>query len=810
MQDSHETISRSLIRGILFAAIFCLLFTGTVGADDSPYLNIQAPTTIFPEYPANAVFTFSSSGCTDLKVNYGDGTEEVELTSTSQTLSHTYTQQGTYVVWLNATVNGNKYSTSKQIVVKPYPSSGSITITSTQNIYYLLEPFTVFGTNTYSDSVRLYIDGSNFEFMEITDNAISVSEGQWSFIVDTSAIYQTTPLDAGTYRIYAVVGDVDISFNELDEFKYNVVQVQFQEPTIQITSPQDGIPTGTDITITGIAYGADTVSYCLFGDNKLITGTAIVDDADKFSIDIPTTDFESGIYSVIVHHPMYDKEFNIYSKVRGEYYDFYVKYHGSSEEHDFLFSTEKYTSLLSAGKALCDSLKSQNIDDIYTEVAFVVTPQSDDTEFITITNVEISEGIGELSFSGLNSENNYVHLYLESPSGIVTYLTENPISSENLHWETVTQLPKFKEIGTYTIYAVASDSTSRPVISEIKNGAYTVWKLENTLTASLKAGGVEIADSINQNKEAFISGNAKDALQVQYYILGNNYWEVGTVATNSNGDFTIPLEISSMAQSTYYVVIQNPGDDALFNVGPVAKNERECDVYLNTDGSYDVPGHTLLFSISQRQGHGAALALCELMRDSNIDDSHTFLAFSIVSEDAEIEIPDIISYTIPLTQGWNFISVPKYLDTSCDTAGELFASLDTGGMSHLGYDTKTGWYTLKADTPIKPLDGYWVYSKTAKTINLAYSADVNVPPTKTVYKGWNAVGLSAETSMTAKSAFSNLNWVRCIPWDVEKGKWGTVIVKGGSAENSEELKLKLGNGNWLYVEADGAYTGNTA
>ena len=64
--------------------------------------------------------------------------------------------------------------------------------------------------------------------------------------------------------------------------------------------------------------------------------------------------------------------------------------------------------------------------------------------------------------------------------------------------------------------------------------------------------------------------------------------------------------------------------------------------------------------------------------------------------------------------------------------------------------------------------------------------------------------------MTAKSAFSNLEWVRCLSWDVEQSKWGTVIVNGGSSENSEELKLELGSGNWLYVEADGTYLGNTA
>ena len=143
-----------------------------------------------------------------------------------------------------------------------------------------------------------------------------------------------------------------------------------------------------------------------------------------------------------------------------------------------------------------------------------------------------------------------------------------------------------------------------------------------------------------------------------------------------------------------------------------------------------------------------------------------------------------------------------YTDAAAEWVRDAFAAL--------GYDAKTGWYVLKADTAVKPLDGYWVYSKGADELTLKYSTAVNTPPAKTVYKGWNAVGLSAEKPMTAKSAFSNLDWVRCMPWDTEQSKWGTVIVNGGSSENSAELKLGLGNGHWLYVEADGTYLGNTA
>lgn len=314
-----------------------------------------------------------------------------------------------------------------------------------------------------------------------------------------------------------------------------------------------------------------------------------------------------------------------------------------------------------------------------------------------------------------------------------------------------------------------------------------------TITVSTDADVISVGDDID-----FIVGiTSGDSFQ--YYVLGPHFFESDIVyLENGATKHTVSLGLNDASAGDYFIVVQHPMNDGVFNI--------------TSNGTYivSVSDHSeeVLFDVFARQPKSASAALCEVLSDKDIDDIHAKTEFTVMppSDPTISTLPSVLS----LTPGWNFISVPNYLDASCDTAGELFASVDTDGMSHLGYDAKTGWYTLKAETPIKPLDGYWVYSKTAKTINLAYSADVNVPPTKTVYKGWNAVGLSAETSMTAKSAFSNLNWVRCIPWDVEKGKWGTVIVKGGSAENSEELKLKLGNGNWLYVEADGAYTGNTA
>lgn len=168
--------------------------------------------------------------------------------------------------------------------------------------------------------------------------------------------------------------------------------------------------------------------------------------------------------------------------------------------------------------------------------------------------------------------------------------------------------------------------------------------------------------------------------------------------------------------------------------------------------------------------------------------------------------------TLNLRAGWNFISVPKYLDSSCDTVDELLAGLKTS-KSPIGYDStrENGWYTLIKGMKIEPLNGYWIYADAPMTINLKYSNDATqTPPVKTVYKGWNAVGICADKAMTAKSAFANLNWASYLPWDVSSGHFGTPIVNGGSVENSEDKYITLESGGWLYVDAGGTLLGSTA
>lgn len=442
---------------------------------------------------------------------------------------------------------------------------------------------------------------------------------------------------------------------------------------------------------------------------------------------------------------------------------------------------------------------------------------------------------------------------------------------------------------------------------ELNAGAYSIYikemgVLKNTVAVRLTLPLISFTSVPEKivvgNNVSAVSGNAEAAENIQYYILGQDFFKSAVIPVQDNG-FIIDLEDYADEYTTgeYFLVVQHPMFDKQFNLSPdgtkimLKKAGSDSAVFLydvfdstpkniansiySTIISRDIDDNAVLssfdvviptiteYSIPETIPKGSALTLSGfvrpngeysitvILRDSEFaavppetlppesmttESTMTEMSgdWELVVDTAVLEggvydliikvgdlkawesqlffvpVPDFSSASLPLKAGWNFISIPKYLDSSCDTAGELFASLDTDGMSHLGYDAKTGWYVLKADTQLKPLDGYWVYSKEAVNLPLTYSEEINVPAEKAVYKGWNAVGLSAERSLPAGFVFSNLDWVRCLSWDLEEGKWGTVIAKNVQVHNSEETPVTLGNGNWLYVETDGTYLGNTA
>jgi hypothetical protein len=176
------------------------------------------------------------------------------------------------------------------------------------------------------------------------------------------------------------------------------------------------------------------------------------------------------------------------------------------------------------------------------------------------------------------------------------------------------------------------------------------------------------------------------------------------------------------------------------------------------------------------------------------------------------ETPVTPDFSLPLTTGWNFISVPKTLNASSNTFGSLFSSIETNNKTILAYDAQTWTWVpiLNRNAIVQPLNGYWIYSADPTVITLTYPSDPAAPSVKTLYPGWNAIGLSAAEPVSAKSALAGTSWRSLIPWNLAEGKYDSAIVNGGSDANSPDRLMTLGNGYWLYVDAQSTLIGLTA
>jgi len=162
---------------------------------------------------------------------------------------------------------------------------------------------------------------------------------------------------------------------------------------------------------------------------------------------------------------------------------------------------------------------------------------------------------------------------------------------------------------------------------------------------------------------------------------------------------------------------------------------------------------------------------------------------------------------ISLKGGWNFISTPRTLADGCNTAGAVFAGVDTSGRSVFLYDAQTGiWEAMTASSPVRPLDGIWIYSVGAKDVPLTFkSGGASTPPTKNVYLGWNAIGFSDVTPRSAKVTLVSVDdpprktWAQIIGWNANSQ------VYEGAITNIEPYwteQMQPTKGYWMFMNGD--------
>ena len=164
--------------------------------------------------------------------------------------------------------------------------------------------------------------------------------------------------------------------------------------------------------------------------------------------------------------------------------------------------------------------------------------------------------------------------------------------------------------------------------------------------------------------------------------------------------------------------------------------------------------------------------------------------------------------TMLLRENWNFISVPKELADGNNTFKQVFGDVNTSGNPIYYYhNTTEGWRNVTATEEVKPLRGYWIYSTEMTAVNLTYDTyPLRMPPTRELYKGWNAIGFSDTRAAPANSALTSIekSWAYLIGFDADKQEYESAIINNddtGGMQDEDNLMYPM-KGYWIYVAED--------
>jgi PGF-CTERM protein len=274
----------------------------------------------------------------------------------------------------------------------------------------------------------------------------------------------------------------------------------------------------------------------------------------------------------------------------------------------------------------------------------------------------------EVQFSGTNTESQTTYLFITGPNlpsegaqiqstnprytgsanpgitnGNASDFQQVSVNGDNTwSWEWGTSDVAI-DAGTYTVYAVSGPDDA----NHLANDAY------GTVSIVIKKPFVSATASqsaVAQGDAIYITGTAEGqpAAGVQVWILGKNYATVATEAVNSDSSFSYEIKgatTSTMASGQYFVVVQHPMQNGVFDVAPATasgtvtypQNSNGASVYVWNDnpsnpGVFTANGATNDFALTgagSLQGSDAAEALVQALNSANVDDTYTKLQFLV-------------------------------------------------------------------------------------------------------------------------------------------------------------------------------------
>jgi parallel beta-helix repeat protein len=175
-----------------------------------------------------------------------------------------------------------------------------------------------------------------------------------------------------------------------------------------------------------------------------------------------------------------------------------------------------------------------------------------------------------------------------------------------------------------------------------------------------------------------------------------------------------------------------------------------------------------------------------------------------INESKEVNIVlDTPYYEIPLTAGWNLISLP--LEQSNTSIATVLSSIAGNWDVVWWYNAIGGtWHSTNDDlTDINHTMGFWIHMKTPDTLIVTGS----IPNTTSIqlYQGWNLVGNPSFCIHGFGEIFASISGnYTAVQWFNAKDKgdpWKHYQIN--KPQELNDLKyITLGRGYWLYVKED--------
>ena len=307
------------------------------------------------------------------------GTLTVGFTTTKDTKDQKYT------IHVERSVPATNSGTDRQFKsdeVDVSVQKGAVTVISSgSQQYFLGEQVLLTGTNTETDSTYLYITGPNLPTTggQMTDPRTPVTPGDpttfspqdvqadntWSFKWQTADLN----IDAGTYTIYAVATPDDR--DNLANTQYATVSLIISKPYVSATASQSIVASGDSLYVRGTAQGQPTqgVAIWIMGKNYISYATQSVnaDGTFEYEVDQGTTaNLAAGQYFIVVQHPMYNNQFDVYPDNPNDPQYVLGTYPVAGNQ---LFKVSGAGSLQGsdAAEALIQALDNPSVDDTYTK-----------------------------------------------------------------------------------------------------------------------------------------------------------------------------------------------------------------------------------------------------------------------------------------------------------------------------------------------------------------------------------------------------------------------------------------------------------